>query len=375
MRILHVVPTYLPATRYGGPIRSVHGLCKALVAHGHEVHVYTSNLDGAGRLDVPEGEPVNMDGVRIWYFRCRWVALCWLPDMTRALKTTMAGFDVVHLHSVFLWPMAKAARLASFYRVPYIVSPRGMLVPSLIARRSGLAKRVWIRLVERRTLSRAFGIHVTSTTEADDLAACELALAPVSLIANGIDTPSGALRIPVRGQWLYLGRLSWKKNLHALIDAVAAIHSITLILAGPDDEGIAADLLSRASYAGCSARVRWIGEVGEVDKEALLSASECLILPSFNENFGNTVVEAMSAACPVLVTPRVGARQIVEASGCGMVAKSSSALALADAIREMTRDPDELARRGQSGRKYAIEHLSWNGIATQMLAIYRPRAI
>ena len=49
LRFLHVVPTYLPAVRYGGPIRSVHALCRALAADGHDVHVFTTNVDGPGR--------------------------------------------------------------------------------------------------------------------------------------------------------------------------------------------------------------------------------------------------------------------------------------------------------------------------------------
>ena len=53
MKILHVVPTYYPAVRYGGPIRSVHGLASALAAQGHDVHVYTTNVDGKGVLPVP----------------------------------------------------------------------------------------------------------------------------------------------------------------------------------------------------------------------------------------------------------------------------------------------------------------------------------
>ena len=68
MRILHVVPTYIPAYRYGGPIYSVHGLCKVLAAHGHDIHVFTTNVDGPNDSDVPLGTPVDMDGVKVWYF-------------------------------------------------------------------------------------------------------------------------------------------------------------------------------------------------------------------------------------------------------------------------------------------------------------------
>ena len=61
LRLLHVTPTYYPAVRYGGPIVTVHGLCKALAARGHEVHVFTTNVDGPGVSDTnrwtPKAEP------------------------------------------------------------------------------------------------------------------------------------------------------------------------------------------------------------------------------------------------------------------------------------------------------------------------------
>ncbi len=68
LRILQVVPTYYPAVRYGGPVRSVHGLSAALARRGHEVHVYTTNLDGPNDLDVPLDTPVDLDGVKVHYF-------------------------------------------------------------------------------------------------------------------------------------------------------------------------------------------------------------------------------------------------------------------------------------------------------------------
>ena len=70
MQILHVIPTYLPAVRYGGPIFATHGLCKALAARGHEVQVFTTNVDGPGNSRVPIGLPVNLEGVQVRYFPC-----------------------------------------------------------------------------------------------------------------------------------------------------------------------------------------------------------------------------------------------------------------------------------------------------------------
>src|ERR1700686_3650307 len=102
MRILHVVPSYLPATRYGGPIFAVHGLCRALAARGHQVEVFTTNVDGDGISDVPLGVPVERDGVSVHYFPSTLRRFYFSPAMRSALLRRIADFDLVHAHSVFL---------------------------------------------------------------------------------------------------------------------------------------------------------------------------------------------------------------------------------------------------------------------------------
>src|SRR5882762_10400101 len=100
MRLLHVVPTYLPAVRYGGPIFAVHGLCQALVARGHEVEVFTTNIDGPGNSPVSVGIPVSVDGVQVRYFSCPLVRrLYWAPALGRRLRHEIGKFNAVHLHS------------------------------------------------------------------------------------------------------------------------------------------------------------------------------------------------------------------------------------------------------------------------------------
>src|SRR4030095_10027708 len=163
LRLLHVVPTYLPALRYGGPIRSVHALCRALAADGHDVHVFTTSVDGPGDSDVALEQPVDLEGVKVTYFPSRRLRrLYWSPPMRRALAASVGGFDVGHLHAVYLWPIWAAARAAHAHGVPYVISPRGMLVPELIRRKSRWVKAAWIALVERGNLEAAAPIHATA---------------------------------------------------------------------------------------------------------------------------------------------------------------------------------------------------------------------
>lgn len=371
MRLLHVVPTYYPAVRYGGPIHSVHGLCKALVTAGHCVDVCTTSVDGRLRLDVPQGVPVAVDGVSVRYFRSRFDRLYWSPAMRRFLQRLGCSYDLVHLHSVFLWPTAAAARVARRVGVPYVISPRGMLVPELIAARSAAIKRLWIRCVETRNLIGAARLHVTSDTERFDLARCGLALAPVSVIANGTELPQGASRAANGRTVLYLGRLSWKKNLDSLIRAVAVLPGCWLNLAGPDDEGLGPRLLELASELGIAERVKFVGQVGADQKAALFAQAACAVLPSINENFGNVVIEAMAHGCPVVVTPGVGSRSVVEASGGGLVAAGPDAESLQAALAALLDDREGAEERGRRGAEFVSRHYSWAAIAAEMVSMYR----
>lgn len=371
MNFLHVVPTYFPAQRYGGPIQSVHGLCRALAAAGHQVQVYTTSVDGTARLAVREGVPVDVDGVSVWYFRSHFDRLYWSPAMATKLHDSAASFDVVHLHSVFLWPTARAARAAARAEVPYVLSPRGMLVPELISAKSAFIKRAWIRLFERRNLRYAARIHTTSAQESNDLRRGGLALAPIVELANGVDVDQVPQRRAIAGQVLFLGRLSWKKNLVALVDAVSAIPDASLVLAGPDDEGLAPTLLQRAAGMGFAERFRWLGPVGKDEKRELFATSACTVLPSLNENFGNVVIEALVQGCPVVVSPGVGARTIVEESGGGLVASGADAGTLRVAISALLSDPAAAEARGAEGATFVRQHLGWPAIAEQMVLVYR----
>ena len=190
VRILHVVPSYLPATRYGGPIYSVHGLAKALAELGHEVEVFTTNIDGPGVSDVPTTHPVAMDGVQVHYFSASWLRrLFYAPSMKPALDRLARTFDVMHLHSVFLWPTWAAARAAVKHEIPYVISPRGMLVKELIRRRNCFVKGAWIELIERRNIERAAAIHLTSDLETYDIEKFDFRLPKVFVVPNGIDLP------------------------------------------------------------------------------------------------------------------------------------------------------------------------------------------
>lgn len=382
MRLLHVVPTYLPATRYGGPIIAIHSLCRALVARGHEVEVFTTSIDGPTNTQVPHDVPVILEGVKIRYFASRWLRrLSYAPLLIEALNRSMTGADVVHLHSVFLWPTWRAARCAQASEVPYVVSPRGMLVKRLIENRNWFIKSAWIALIEKSNLERAAAIHATSRLEAEEIQSFGWRLRQTTVVPNGVDevgdaahkvAPSAEIASLGREQplILFFGRLARVKGLDRLLHGFARTQRGILAIVGTDYEGLAPELSQLARKLNIDHRVRFVPHtVTGADKEYVFKSARLFVLPSYSESFGNSVLEALQRGLPVIVTPEVGAADVVKESSGGLVVNGDPD-ALGQAMDWLTKDLARSSMIGEAGRRHVSNHYSWPSVAARMEAFY-----
>jgi len=370
MKVLHVVPTYLPATRYGGPIVSVHGLCRALALQGVAVDVATTSVDGDSNSDVPHNQPVCRDGVRVWYFpSVRLRRLYWSRDMNVWLKDNVHRYDVVHIHSVFLWPTLAACRLARRYGVPYVLAPRGMLVKALVEAKNVWLKRIWITLFDRQHVRRASALHVTSVIEQTELVKVVDHDVATWVIPNGVDEVES-------NQWqgsassdqvVFIGRINWKKGLESLVQAVACGASGQYVIAGNDEEGFTAVLQQLAGELGVEGRFQFPGPVHGEAKRALLRNSDVFVMPSINENFGIAALEAMAQGCPTLVSKSCGI--VSEVTEDSLRTTDTTPALLADAINAMLADDGLRQQLSKTGFEQARQ-LSWPAIATDMLRHY-----
>jgi glycosyltransferase involved in cell wall biosynthesis len=224
-------------------------------------------------------------------------------------------------------------------------------------------------------------IHVTSDVEAQELARFRFALTRVVNVSNGIASPAAvppaaaAISADVapilrhERLVLFLGRINWKKGLDRLIPALTQAPNAHLAIVGNDEEGLLPGLKALVERHNLRDRVTFISRVVEgVDKQSLYSAAAVFVLPSYSENFGNTVIEALAAGCPALVTPEVGAAEIVRASGGGGVV-AGDAEAFGRALRDLLDDPRR-AEIGRCGRRYVAENLTWSAIAGRMERAY-----
>lgn len=367
MRILQVTPTYYPATRYGGPIRSVHGLCRALAEIGHDVHVATTPVNGSTDSEVPINEPVALDGVSVHYFPTGLGRRLYRsPDMKRWLHENGRSFDVIHSHAVFLWTGWAAADAARSARVPYVISPRGMLDKSLFRARRRLLKTVITQWLDRKRLQDAAAIHVCSKVEENALHAFGFSLRRIIRVSNGVSNiPLNLCKANVQSTtFLSLGRISWKKRLHVLIGALADVPDARLLIAGNDEENLIPKLQASAKALGVADRVKFVGEVGGKEKSELIASARALLIPSLSENFANVALEGMAHGIPVITTPGVGASELLEKHDCGLVCDGSSKQ-FSQAMARMLGEESLAAEMGQRGTEAVRQHYLWRSIALE----------
>src|SRR3989442_10257614 len=168
----------------GGPSKACFELCRELARRGDDLAIYTTTIDGDGDLPVPLAEPQWIEGVQIRYFPVQWPRrYVFSPPLAKALKVAIPQYDLVHIHSLYLFSSLAAAHYCQRFGVPYLVQPHGSLDPYLYQRHRG-RKRIYELLVERRNLNRAAAIHFTTEEERE-------LTRPLRLEAPGIVAPVG----------------------------------------------------------------------------------------------------------------------------------------------------------------------------------------
>ncbi|RMF26542.1 MAG: glycosyltransferase [Bacteroidetes bacterium] len=349
MRILQVFPTYKPAYVYGGPIFSVSYLCEQMVRQGHEVELLTTTANGPDELDVETGVPLDVDGVRVYYFR-RWTKdhTHFSPALLWHLWKNCRRYDVVHIQSWWNTVVILSVVVCWLRGVRPVLSPRGMLSGFSFSKSHASLKHLFHRHVGRRLLRRTV-CHVTSPLELEE---CKAEGLEAFLLPNLLPLPAeppprppsdGVLRLA------FLSRIHPKKNLEGTLQALSLLDfPFELHIAGSGEEAYLEELKTRSRALGLEERVNWVGHLHGTEKFEFLARADVFLLLSHNENFANVVIEALSVGTPVLVSEGVGLSAFVREEGLGWVtdlAPESIAAALSTAF-EAPSKREEIRRRG-----------------------------
>ncbi len=385
MRILHLIATL--SRKSGGPAQACLEMAAAVRRRGHEVSIYTTNWSDGGVEDVPLGVPVEHQGAVVTYFPVH-TPRFWKPSlaMARALRHDLHHYDVVHLHSLYLFHDLLGGQLCRSRGVPYIVRPHGMLDPYIRARHR---RRKWVMetAFQNWVLRHAAAIHYTSDIEREISEPFAMGaparVVPLGVDLTGFDTlPSPERfhdRVPeTRGKKivLFLSRLHFKKGIDLLLPAFAAVArarpDLHLAIAGPDD-GMLDQCKAWARRDGIVDRVTFTGMLRGEDKLSAFAAAAMFALPSYSENFGIAAVEAMAAGLPVILSDQVNIWRDVAAGG-GASIVPCEVDALTRAMAELADDPALALAMGGKARATVGRLYRWHNVAASLEAMYAEAA-
>jgi glycosyltransferase involved in cell wall biosynthesis len=392
MRILNVTETYAPFLEFGGPPVKVRALSEGLARRGHQVTVLTADWGLEKRLQAQEekitaerspfGWRREENGVQAIYIPTwlRYRTVSWNPAVKRYCRARLQNFDVVHIFGLYDLLGSAVAAVSRKRNMPYVLEPIGMFVPIV---RSLWLKRMYHAIWGRQLLEGASAVIATSVQETEELVAAGLPHERVVLRRNGVEVPASW---PERGAFrkargisreeklvLFLGRLSAKKSPDLLLRAFAELSRhfaeipMKLVFAGPDENGVEAELDQMAMQLGVRTKVQFTGPVFGEAKWAAYRDADVFVLPSQNENFGNTAAEAVAAGTPVIVTEQCGIAPLL-ADQAGLVVRHDTG-ALSRGLERMLREA-ELRSRLAAGCAKVTARLGWVEPVGDMEALY-----
>ena len=392
MRILNVTPSYFPFEEFGGPPAKVRALAQRMAIRKHLITVLTLDWgikDRAKREDGG-GSPVERspfgwekveNGIEAIYLR-RWLQygkLSWTPGAAGFCRARLSKFDVVHIFGLYDLLGPRVAAACRDRGTPYVVEPMGMFLPIV---RSLRLKRMYHRWLGQKMLQEAAAIVATSAQEGAELKSAGLPENKIFLRRNGVQAPAV---LPERGVFrrslgmseeaklvLYLGRLSQKKSPDLLVRAFARLavtndgRPMYLVIAGPDEHGMKNRLTTLAADLRVGKQIQFCGALYGDAKWSAYRDADVFVLPSQNENFGNTAGEAVLAGTPVVLTDRCGIAPLL---GTAAIVCRHDEGALQEAIVRVLFD-DNTQIRMKAGCREASARLDWEEPARKMEQLY-----
>lgn len=384
MRVLHLTPYYAPAYAFGGVVRSVEGMARALARRGHHVTVLTTDaLSQHERCAAPADE--MRDGVRVLRAPNLFPALrgrfnLSTPPTLRALaETLLADTDALHCHEFRTVENLIVTRIAAAAGKPMLLSPHGTLAQDT---GRGSLKRAWDRLLSP-AVARRFD-HIIALTEAERREAQTLwpqfgrrrIPATFSVIPNGVD-PAEYADLPGGDEFrqryrlgggpvcLFMGRLHARKGAALLVEAFKQVDlpDARLLIVGPDEGQL--DALRQQA----DARTVITGYLGGAERLAAFAASDALALPAVGEGLPMVVLEGMAAGLPAIISPGCNLSEVAQ-HGAGIEVEPAVDQ-LAAALRRLLSDPAERAAMSAAARRLVEARFTWDGVATALERCYQ----
>lgn len=353
MKILMVIPYFVPAWGYGGPVSVCYLQSKTLVKMGHDVTVVTTDtLDEIRR--IPQRTEI-IDGIKVIRFRninnkiAKNFSLYTPSGLAGWFKKHISEYDVVHCHDYFTYLNVVAFKEATKHNVPFFIQPHGSAVPK--KERGKVKIKEWFNLRwGNQMMLGADGVIVLNDFEKEDILKYFGKSINVLTISNGVEIAQPKkvdIKLPVSDNAttiLSMGRLHPIKGFDLLIKTFAQYHRLNkeafLVCAGPD-YGSLTELNNLVNELNITQNVLFPGMVTGDHKQAWLNRADVFALFSREEPFPMVVLEALQSRVPVLLSKNVGIASDIKKSGCGLVIDPENQKTSVEAFVKILSDRNE----------------------------------
>lgn len=378
LNIAYVSP-YL-AERFGGPVAIVKNIGSILAALGHNVS-YWATADKSDREELASIDSAHLYDIgwpRSWYRS---------KGLVRGLSAGIASVDIIHINEFWPHSVYAASHIARTNDTPYVLGPAGSLEPWRLrsSRRKWLKKMVYLNLVGKSMMQGAACLHAASAQEAGHFQRAGYR-GPITVIPNGVDTKelTSGDGSEAEAYWpdlqerpvvLFMSRLSREKGLDILIPVWAelvkspAYKDSILVIAGPDDRGYRKLVKGMIDSCDVGSQICMTGMVQGRRKLALFRRADIFVLPSYSENFGIVVAEALACGTPVITTTSTPWKQLQEVDAGRWVPPNEAELS--QALRELL-DMSESQRKtmGRRGMTLIKQNYTWDRVVPKFLTVY-----
>lgn len=351
--------------REGGPSRSVPILTKGVSENNCDVTLLT------GISEQMNDHMLEGTAVRLVKFNQG----CSSAELERLLLD--GHYDLVHAQGIWLPIYSQMAKICRKHGIPYVMTPRGALEPWCLEQKA-LKKKLAMLLYQKKDLQKAAAILTTADMEAKHLR--ELGLtAPLAVIPNGIDVTEyqcrpAEFRPNVKKQIVFLSRIHQKKGIEILINVWEKMRSDypdwNVVIAGNGEEGYIQQLKNVIESKGLTGVVKIIPPIFGEAKHQLYMESSLFVLPTYSENFGMVIAEALACGVPVVTTNGTPWQELnTEKIGwCVDLSEKN----IETAIREALSLPaEELFAMGQKGSKHINDNYLYTSVAQKNIGLYK----
>lgn len=345
----------------GGPSRSVPILVKGLSSIGVKVTLITCESEDMN-LHLLNGCDVKVIKKNI-------------RDSELEKIIIQGGYNLIHSQNLWSLLYHRVAKIARKHSIPYVMTPRGCLEPWCL-RQKAIKKKLALLLYQKKDLQKASCILATSTMEAKNIRSLGL-YSPIAVIPNGIDVSEYECRTDkstMCKQICFISRIHPKKGLEILINAWSVIQNKysdwNIVIAGNGEEDYINSLKDLIIAKNLNNSISIIPPVFGNDKHKLYCQSSIFILPSFSENFGMVIAEAMSCGVPVITTTGTPWKELngLKLGWCIDLSVDNIASTLSMAIDVGI---DTLYELGQRSSQYIKDNYYYKSVAAKNLQVYK----